>query len=88
MGNLKNAALFWCKIKSYIILFLAVIAGVLFIGNLIQTKSGDPQKAKQAKQGTMISGIMATVFLVIYFVLQTNIGCGLSIAGNVYQLAR
>jgi hypothetical protein len=82
MGNLKNAALFWCKIKGYMMLFLALIFGLLFITGLFS------KDQKQKKQRLTVSGIFTVVLIIMYYVLQTDIGCGVSIAGDAYHLLK
>jgi hypothetical protein len=82
MGNLKNAALFWCKIKGYIMLFLAFIFGLLFITGLFS------KDQKDKKQRLTVSGIFTIVLIIMYYVLKTDIGCGVSIAGDAYNLLK
>jgi uncharacterized membrane protein len=87
MGNLKNAALYWCKIKRYVAMFLAVVSGLLLVLSLLNQKP--PKNADEAKTRKQVIGFLAVMcaFSVFgYFFLQTNIGCGLSIAGNAYRL--
>ena len=89
MGNLKNAALFWCKMKAFTALAIATIFAVFLIRNfMIMSTTKNPDERARAKQGLVVGSIFVGVFVLIYYALGTNVGCGLSIAGNVYGLAR
>ena len=89
MGNLKNAALFWCKIKSFMALALAAFFAVFLIRNfMIMSSTKNPDERARAKQGLVAGSIFVGAFILMYYALGTNVGCGLSIAGNVYGLAR
>ena len=89
MGNLGNIAMFWCKIKGYIMLFLAFIFGVFLIKGLMTITSSKKQADRDnAIEGVFICAIFVSMFTLFYFLLKTDIGCGVSIAGNVYQLVR
>jgi hypothetical protein len=90
MGNLKNAALFWCKIKGYIMLVLIAIFSILLVANLLGATSSakSSEEKATAKKGAVISAIFVGMFTLFYFLLKTDIGCGLSIVSNAYQLVR
>ena len=89
MGNLQNAALFWCKIKQYITLIFIAIA-IFFIINGVTKMTSNKENTKNYIQGrtSVIFGTIGSIVLVLWYLfLKTNIGCGLSIASNVYGLA-
>jgi len=89
MGNLKNAALFWCKIKGYIMFFLAVVFGVFLVKNLETMSVAETSKDRDnARRGAVICAIFIGIFTLIYFILKTDVGCGLSIVNNAYHLVR
>lgn len=89
MGNLKNAALFWCKIKAFVALAVAAFFAVFLIRNfMIMSTTKNPDERAKAKQGIVSGSIFVGALLLIYYALGTNVGCGLSIASNVYGLAR
>jgi len=89
MGNLKNAALFWCKIKRYILLVLIAIFSITLVAGLAKVTSAKSSEEKaNANKGVVISAIFVGMFTLFYFLLKTDVGCGLSIASNAYQLIR
>jgi hypothetical protein len=89
MSNLGNVAMFWCKIKSYFMLALITIFSISLIAGLVKmTSAKSSQEKADAKKGVVISVIFVGMFTLFYFLLKTDIGCGVSIAGNVYQLVR
>jgi len=89
MGNLQNAALFWCKIKGYIMLVLVAIFSITLVAGLVKATSAKSSEEKsKAKKGIVISAIFVGMFTLFYFLLKTDVGCGLSIASNAYHLVR
>jgi hypothetical protein len=89
MGNLKNAALFWCKIKGYLMLALAAFFAFFLVKNLLTMSSAkNPEDRDIAKSGAISASVFVGMFLLFYFLLKTYLGCGISIASNVYQIAR
>jgi predicted small integral membrane protein len=89
MGNLKNAALFWCNIKKYWYLFLIVVSAIFFVSGLLKmSNSTKEQEKSNARAQVIFSAFIGIISLVWYFFVQTNVGCGISIAGNVAGLLR
>ncbi len=90
MGNVTNAALFYCKLKRYVALFLIGVC-VLFIIGGISAMSQNPKGSEKYKRARNISGLSmvgVVVFTLSYFFLKTNFGCGFAIADNAYHLIR
>jgi hypothetical protein len=89
MGNLKNAALFWCNIKKYWYLFLVVASSLFFVNGMyrMSNSADEPSKIRARAQviWSVFIGIIAAIW---YFLVQTNVGCGISIAGNAAGLLR
>jgi hypothetical protein len=89
MGNLKNAALFWCSIKKWWYLFLVVVSALFFVNGVYRmSNSTDEESKTRARTQTILSAFVGIVSVIWYFFVQTNIGCGVSIAGNAISVLR
>jgi hypothetical protein len=89
MNNLKDAALFWCKIKRYISLFFIAICAIFFVTGAYEIVQAKDEKSKvQARTRLIFSTGLGLVFTFWYFFLMTDIGCGISIAGNAFRLLK
>jgi quinol-cytochrome oxidoreductase complex cytochrome b subunit len=90
MGNLDNAAAFWCKIKEYITLFFIICSIVLVVLGVagMTTEKPESPEYKQSKSRLVFGTIFGIMLTLWYFFLRTKIGCGFSIASNIYGFVR
>jgi len=90
MVGVTNVALGYCKIKSYIVLFLAFVCGLLLLGGIsgMSTSKKPSQDYEHARGMTILSVFGIVVFTLSYFFLRTSVGCGFSIASNAFSVLK
>ena len=89
MTNAGNVVLMWCKIKGFVYIGIAAILSIFLVRNLITMATAKKASDRdRAKKGAIFGAIAVAMLTGFYFLLQTNIGCGLSVVGNAATLFR
>ena len=68
---------------------MVVVCAIFFVSGVYRmSNSRDEESKTRARTQTIFSAFIGIVSVIWYFFVQTNVGCGISIAGNVAGLLK
>jgi hypothetical protein len=89
MEAVENVAMTWCKIKSYIAVALGVLFTILVIsGTYRYFNTKDKTKKASIRNVVLVCLFLILLCILSYYWVRTSVGCGVSIAGNIFSLVR